>query len=349
MDSQYTISEIDNAGNLLTQDPQNENALAKLNYWRALNTRFLHDIIAKTSSCPIKNIDKQKKFSISISSRPKRTTSIINKLQRLPRLKLSQIQDIVGIRYVITPQNIQVNDSCWFTDFITKQKEYLSNYFTIKKTSDYINQPRETGYRAIHFVLEYKNTEQPEFNNLQFELQIRTHYQHIWAMAVETVDMVYGKSLKISKENDPDGWSDFFRYASALISCRENMPMLEIHPQKNKNAIRDELLRLGQEKTFFTKLSMISQIVENQSVKNHDYWLLEVNIKNRTSRALGFKADALENAIALYEAREQNPDCLRGDANVVLVSAQGFRDIREAYPSYFLNIKDFLELISSEK
>lgn len=349
MDCQYTISEIDHAGSLLTQDPQNEDALEKLNSWRAFHTQFLDEIISKTLSNLVKNINEQKDFSISISSRPKRTTSIINKLQRLPRLRLSQIQDIVGIRYVVTPKNIQVNDSSWFTDFITKQKEYLPNYFTIKRTSNYIDRPRETGYRAVHFVLEYKNPEQPKFDNLQFELQIRTHYQHLWAMAVETIDMVYGKSLKTSKENDPEGWSDFFGYASALISCRENMPILEIHAQKNEITIRNELLQLEREKKFLTKLSLISEITEKPWAKDYDYWILEVNIKKRTPRALGFKADALKNAIALYDAREQNPDCLRGDVHVVLVSGQGFRDIRDAYPSYFLDIKDFFALVSSEK
>jgi hypothetical protein len=38
---------------------------------------------------------------------------------------------------------------------------------------------------------------------------------------------------------------------------------------------------------------------------------------------------------------------MRGDVNVVLVSAQGFHDIREAYPSYFLDIEDFVSLIRS--
>jgi hypothetical protein len=341
MERRYSINEINNAGDLLIQNPQNESALAILNHWRAIHIGFLHDVIPLTSCNPISVINKQSVFSVSVSSRPKRATAIINKLKRLPRLKLSQIQDIVGIRYVLTPIGDPVNN-CWFTDFVEQQKEYLSDCFVIKRINDYVRCPRESGYRAVHFVLEYQNSSQPEFDRLQFELQIRTHPQHLWAMAVETVDMVYGRSLKTSKEDDLDGWSDFFRYASALLSCYENTPILESCLQKDETAIRNELLRFGHEKTFFTKLSMVSQLVENPLVEDYDYWLLEVNTKHRSSRVFGFKADALENAIALYEAREQNPDCVRGDANVVLVAAQGFRDIREAYPSYFLDITDFI-------
>jgi ppGpp synthetase/RelA/SpoT-type nucleotidyltranferase len=346
MKRQYTISEINNAGDLLIQNPQDEDALRILNSWRELNTCFLRDIVPCTSCDPINNIADFSGFSVSVSARPKRTAAIIDKLKRLPRLKLSQIQDITGIRYVITPTNEQTeNQYHLFSAFVKQQKEYLSGCFTIKKINDYVSSPRETGYRAVHFVLEYQNPNQPEFDRLQFELQIRTHYQHLWAMAVETIDMVYGKSLKTSKENDSEGWSDFFRYTSALFSCRENMPIIDTCSKKDETAIRNELLRLGQEKTFFTKLSMDSQITRSPLIEECDYWLLDVNVKHRTSRALGFKADALENAIALYEAREQNPDCLRGDANVVLVSAQGFRNIREAYPSYFLDIKDFISFI----
>jgi ppGpp synthetase/RelA/SpoT-type nucleotidyltranferase len=259
MKRQYTISEINNAGDLLIQNPNDENALAVLNSWRSLYIGFLRDVIPQTSCNPITVINNQNGFSVSVSARPKRATAILNKLQRLPHLKLSQIQDIIGVRYVLTPTDMQRNDSCWFTDFMKQQKEYLSGCFTIKKTNDYVSRPRETGYRAVHFVLEYQNPNQPEFDRLQFELQIRTHYQHLWAMAVETIDMVYGKSLKTSEENDSEGWSDFFRYASALFSCRENMPIIDTCSKKDETSIRNELLRLGQERTFFTKLSMMTQ------------------------------------------------------------------------------------------
>ncbi|MDR1291698.1 MAG: RelA/SpoT domain-containing protein, partial [Planctomycetaceae bacterium] len=332
------MSEIDHAGDLLIRDSQNEDALSVLNYWRAFHTRFLHDIIPDMSCKPINYTNEQEDFSVSTSARSKRAVAIIDKLRRFPRLKLSQIQDIIGVRYVITPTRVRADNRNWFTDFVEQQKEYLSSCFTIKRISDYINCPRETGYRAVHFVLEYRNPDRLEFDRLQFELQIRTRYQHLWAMAVETVDMVYGKSLKTSKENDSEGWSNFFRCASALISYQEDMPVVSIYSQKDEAAIRGELLKLGQEKTFFTKLTAISQAAKSQLLEWYDYWFLEVDIKNRESRVLGFKEDALKNAIALYEAREQNPDCMRGDVNVVLVSAQGFHDIREAYPSYFLDL-----------
>ncbi|MDR1053696.1 MAG: RelA/SpoT domain-containing protein [Planctomycetaceae bacterium] len=345
MNCQYTTSEIDRAGDLLMQCPQDEGALLVLNYWRAFHARFLHDVVMPCNFIDCTN--EREDFSVSTSARSKRAVSIIDKLRRFPRLKLSQIQDIIGIRYVLTPTSLRASDRNWFTDFVEWQKEYLSNCFTIKRVSDYINCPRETGYRAVHFVLEYRDLERQEFDCLQFELQIRTRYQHLWAMAVETVDMVYGKSLKTSKENDLEGWSNFFRCASALISCREDMPVVGIYAQKDEAAIRDELLKLGQEKTFFTKLAAISQATKSQLLESYDYWFLEIDIRNHESRVLGFKDDALRNAIALYEAREQNPDCMRGDVNVVLVSAQGFRDIREAYPSYFLDIEDFVSLIRS--
>jgi ppGpp synthetase/RelA/SpoT-type nucleotidyltranferase len=340
----YTKKELDDVGDVLVQKPQDEDALKVLNEWRSLHTYFLQDVIFNTPCNPKDLIGSDVyDFSISISSRPKRAAAIIDKLQRMPRLKLSRMQDIVGVRYVLkSSKPLIATENNWFADFVAQQADCLSETFEIERTSDYINKPRATGYRGYHFILKYNNTSS-DFNGLRFELQIRTHYQHLWAMAVEMVDMVYGKTLKTSKENDLEGWSDFFRCVSALFACRENMPVPNIKVINDDRSIHNEVMRLGREKTFFTKLSMISNIANSPALEHCAYWVLEVDVKRHCSKSRGY--DKLSDAVALCEAREQNPDCLRGDVNVVLVSAQGFRDIREAYPSYFLDIGEFLSLI----
>ena len=80
--------------------------------------------------------------------------------------------------------------------------------------------------------------------------------------------------------------------------------------------------------------------------KKYDYWLLELNIKKAENRIYGFGANQMETATAMYAAKEQTRACLRGDVQVVLVSTQRFKDLRQAYPSYFLDVAEFIRVLN---
>jgi hypothetical protein len=49
----------------------------------------------------------------------------------------------------------------------------------------------------------------------------------------------------------------------------------------------------------------------------------------------------------MYAAKEQTPACRRGDVQVVLVSTRCFKDVREAYPSYFRDVAEFMNMIKN--
>ncbi|MDR2170580.1 MAG: RelA/SpoT domain-containing protein [Planctomycetaceae bacterium] len=345
MINEYNLKEIDDAGDTLISDPKNEDALTVLNSWRELHTHFLFDFIPQTSCNPADIVNSNGcGFDITVSSRAKRAIAIIDKLKRIPRLKLSQIQDIVGMRYVLTPTNSQSDNNRLFTDFIERQKEFLSDCFVIERVRDLVMHPCKTGYRSVHFVLKNVNSERPEFDGLRFELQIRTRYQHLWAMAIETVDKVYGKRLKVSKTDDADGWSDFFKCVSALFAVKENMPVVEIYANDDETTINNKLTALNKD-SFIAKLSSLPITVRESSGTNYDYCILEVDFKRHTIHIFGVNSDTLDLALAFYKSREQNPDYVSGDVDIVLVSVKDVQYICEAYPSYFLDIKEFLSLL----
>jgi len=308
-------------GNLLRSDPQNEEALSVLDTWRTMHAEPLKKAVAAIAEHSVAAAGLSSQL---LSSRLKRSVSIIEKLKRQPEMKLSRMQDIAGVR-VVNPDDYSIR---------------LLLTFRIIREYNYHSRPKDSGYSAHHVVL---NFIEDCYKDFQIELQVRTHLQHLWAMAVETVGMFYGEALKASQGNED--WLEFFKLASAALSHIENRSVVKIYENRNIEEIRQELRDWGIKKTFFSKLSAIKEVGEMAPTKKYDYWLLELNIKKSENRIYGFGPHQLETAAAMYAAKEQTPACLRGDVQVVLVSTQRFKDLRGAYPSYFLDVAEFVQVL----
>ena len=87
---------------------------------------------------------------------------------------------------------------------------------------DYIEKPKDDGYRSLHQVFKYKSTIAPELNGLFIELQIRTKLQHSWATAVETLGLVEKSSFKTGE--GAEEFKRFFKLASVLFAHHESQP-----------------------------------------------------------------------------------------------------------------------------
>ena len=328
----FSKTAINRAGETLIHDPHDEGALEVLEYWRGLQADVLED-----------GRNAKDKFSVgwiivNVSARLKRTVSIIEKLKRYPSMKLSRMQDIAGMRFVVDFAQTPTTASGVFQAYIEVFQKHFLLSFINKSVDDYVKSPKPSGYRAVHLV--YQND-----SGHFLEIQFRTKLQHLWAMAVETVGMFYGQALKAS-QGDQD-WLDFFRLTSAAISHVEQGPVVAVHAKKNVETIRAELKRAGTEKSFFSKLAAIKEVDEKFSAEEYDYWLLELNIKRGENTIYGFTSNQVQTAQEMYAAKEQTPACRRGDVQVVLVSTRSFKDLRGAYPSYFLDVTDFMNMIKT--
>lgn len=110
------------------------------------------------------------------TSRTKSTASVVAKLLRQPNTRLSQVQDILGLRFVS-------ND--------LKQQEVLmvelTRIFSDAKPQDRRFSP-QYGYRAVHLIV--------KFNGLPVEIQVRSQLQHYWAQYSEMIADQRGQDLK---------------------------------------------------------------------------------------------------------------------------------------------------------
>lgn len=106
----------------------------------------------------------------------KTTMAIAEKLRRMGRVRLSQIQDIAGCRLIAMDTRQQAE---W--------RNQLHARFPGAAEDDRLRSPSH-GYRAIHLIVVLEGH--------QVEIQIRTELQHLWAMWSEKLADAHGQGLK---------------------------------------------------------------------------------------------------------------------------------------------------------
>mgnify|MGYP000086132474 CR=1 FL=1 len=112
-----------------------------------------------------------------IKARVKKPKSIVEKLQRrgLPlsiESMESNLDDIAGVRVI-----------CSFVDDIYKLADMLAvqDDIYVVQTKDYIKNPKESGYRSLHMIVEVPIFLSNEKRYMRVEVQLRTIAMDFWA------------------------------------------------------------------------------------------------------------------------------------------------------------------------
>lgn len=326
----YSKKEISRAGEALMVakdiDERNE-ALQKINNWRTNHLQPLKVLKRRLMAL----LEKNKIDAYLVSQRLKRMTSIEYKLDLNPNMGLGGMHDIGGLRAVLK----DVKD----LNKLQKLLESEGYKYRAEKLYDYVSNPKESGYRSIHFI--YKSySKQAKYNSLKIELQIRTRLQHNWATAVETAGIITKTSLKSSQ--GPDEWLDFFKIVSSLFAIKEQLPVLEIHQEKTMEELMVECYNLSNKLRVIDTLKALKVTTEHLEKQKFpgDYYLILIDIRKRIASLNVFSKSEYYVATETYLKIEKEID--NSLKAVVLVSASSFKDLKKAYPSYFLDTTEFL-------
>lgn len=349
----YTKNQIKVAGNNLANGTNIDDSMEALSYWRAkhqlpLERAFdtVRGYVGKVST------SKEKSFSPLMAKRLKRTESIVNKLQRFKDMQLVGMNDIGGCRVVLSSQKK-----------VYKLSRALIKDGHFKLRRDYIENPKESGYRSIHLIgrfLDEDGVPKP------VELQIRTRIQHSWATALEIVDLYTRQSIKTNAGGKE--WSDFFTHISAIFAVLEENPYVR---SSNPMAIAREFARNVLEKNdpvleyslfrvhylserlrivnifdaFSSSVKVTSEHIREASIDG--YILISIQrtgtmfeIQSSIYRRLDFK-----KASSDYLELEKKAIGKDSDLIVALVSTNALGGIQEAYPNYFADARAFLEFL----
>ncbi|NTW14579.1 MAG: RelA/SpoT domain-containing protein [Candidatus Moranbacteria bacterium] len=328
--------QINKAGASLVSNPNDKVALDLANRWRAC-----HAYPINTFNATLRIKSKAFNESVIVAQRLKRMPTIVDKLKRYPSMKLARMQDIGGLRAVLTSTKCVYELASSYKD--TRFRHELVN------EKDYIKEPRdEDGYRSIHLIFKYKgaNSIANKYDGLLLELQIRTKLQHIWATAVETMGTFLGQALK-ARLGDKE-WQDFFALVSSAFAISERMPVLPRHRELSKEDIYRAIQKANEELGVLERIKGYAVAVEvisnrpDSSRRGHSYHLVVLNSDARSVQVKSYKKGAVKQALEDYSNIENR--ALNGEKiEAVLVSAGGpLAVLRQAYPNFFLDIKDFV-------
>lgn len=350
----YSKTQINKAGIKLT-DPATEaadisEAMDTLSFWR-----HCHEVPLEAAFDPLQRIARQIDRDAIFARRLKRTASIVSKLQRSQgRMQLSRMQDIGGCRAIISTEK-KLRKIVRELKKVPQLKSADGSF----RIRDYIAEPKPDGYRSFHIVGKFADD---TGSARSIEIQVRTRIQHYWATAVEIVDLFTGQALK-SNQGDPE-WEDFFAAVSRQFALMEHVPVFsQLTVQRqfdeySKLLMRDEALLLdclevqrlaksvdvsGRLEAFANSLKIIDDKLSE--LAGSGYVLLQIDTSKKFVSSAMYEsqhsAKAEKAYIALEKATIDDPTMV-----VALVSSAAVGGIKEAYPNYFADSTEFLQLLN---
>lgn len=158
----------------------------------------------------------------TIKTRMKSMESILRKV-RVKDIPLTfesleeNIRDIAGVRVICSFQD----DIYMLADCLLQQDDV-----TLIERKDYIKEPKPSGYRSLHLIVEIPIFLQNEKRPMKVEVQLRTIAMDFWASLEHKLRY---------KKNIPDGEAE--QLAKELMECAETSAMLDQRMQDIRSRI----------------------------------------------------------------------------------------------------------------
>lgn len=204
----HSKSEVDRAGRLYAdhlraiasgtkrvQSPEElDAAVAVIEWWRHQHAK------------PLSRVASNLRYHAAAAGRPwvtqrlKKFPTIVDKLVREPKMKLSRMADIGGVRALVPNQ-----------DAAYQIASRLRRNWTIIRFRDYVVEPKPDGYRALHLISRYRGR--------LIEIQLRTPLQDNWANMAEILSRLGAPDLKYG--GGPTHLREFLSVSSEISALRE--------------------------------------------------------------------------------------------------------------------------------
>ena len=297
--------------------------LQVIDEWRAA-----HRAVLNTFQAVLRNRTRGTK--ITVAQRHKRKRTIFDKLQRLPGMQLSRMDDIAGCRLIF--RNIKelysFRTKFHKARFNHKRRNEIDKY-------DYLKSPKPTGYRGVHDVYAYdvKSEIGRGLAGLYVEIQYRTLVQHAWATAVELIGFITESQPKFQKGDN--------RYEQAMALASEILARAFERSKGSFPVLTDrevvrQFLVLDKQLALMKTLRGLNAADKVVSEKRNAILIFSGahDLEIRTYR------DSTDALRALFELEKELPD-----RDIVLVRADTSDEVRLAFRNYFSDARDFIRFI----
>lgn len=344
---EHSKGKIDRAGDALAEwwiDPDELDAerdrLFREHFRVVENWRVSHRMPLLTFRIGLAQRSRRIDSKVIVAQRLKRFSSVMNKLGREGKMKLSRMHDLGGCRAIVSgiPQVYELFNSYRHGRAVKSDSGRYRFY-------DYIKEPKDDGYRGIHVVGRYvaRKAKNEPWNGHRIEVQLRTRLQHAFATAVETVTTFTREPLKFGAGSKP--WRRFFKLMGSAIAMRERTPLVEDTPS-DPMELRKELRRLTKELRVKERLrgwANALKTMPRRHPKSAKSLLLVLDLEENTIEVTGFA----DHAKATEEAARLETSQRRDVLDVVVVWVSDIRDLRSAYPNYYADTRVFIRALDA--
>lgn len=306
------------SGKRIRDNIETDDDIVVLNQWRDS-----HAYVLNTFQATLRGMTKG--TPSEVGQRLKRRDTIVDKIKTGRSSDLLTMHDLAGCRIIF-------NSMDELYDF--RREIYKRKWEHELKSSDkynYIEAPKNSGYRGIHDVFRTKLRKAPLWSGLSVEIQYRTDIQHAWATAVEVADSLRGTRVKFESDGDR-----FFQLCSEALA-RKYEKLKSCLPDLSDDQIVNEIKEIEDQTQ---KLNLLS------SLKSED---IEISSQNRfivlVLEGSETEAFSFSNPSHALDKRSEI-ETKRPNANVVYVSAANPVQVKNAFKNYFKNTKDFVDLMN---
>lgn len=329
----FSKNRVNRAGNAIGAGNPTAEDIEVMENWRAS-----HAYILNTFQATLRN--RSKDSSAVVGTRLKRRATIENKVRRFPDMQLARMHDIAGCRIIFdtVEQLLDFRNSLHGARFNHKRRGADN-----EERWNYLIHPKPDGYRGIHEVYEYdvKSEGGKTWNGLNVEIQFRTFAQHAWSTAVEVAGL-----LTINKPKFGQGSPELleqFKLASELIarhfegstSCLRDMSIEDI---KQKFRDCEDNTRIVE---LFRRVN--TKVVDIDFRKNNVLVFPYVKAEEENLSDLEiYSFDNVFRAIERYNTLEEK---MADNADVVLVRADSFDNMKVTFRNYFADTTDFVRMV----
>ena len=207
-----STGEVDRIGRRFVERPFSTEVVERLQRYRRFRTNRLPRMLQMVQQAQVPE-------RALVSARLKRLDTIHGKLSRKGcNFKLGTLDDVIGVRVVC--QDLET--ACMFS-------ERLQGLDACNRVKNYITDkhPARTNYRGIHHILRFRQPiTKSHALSVRFEVQVRTYFQHQWAVTSES----FGESAKLGQGDA--GELEYLRNLSRMIETWE-----EAHPTDTQHRL----------------------------------------------------------------------------------------------------------------
>jgi putative GTP pyrophosphokinase len=329
----FSKNRVNKAGHAIGAGVASPEDIAVMENWRAS-----HAYILNTFQATLRN--RSRDTSAVVGTRLKRRATIENKVRRFPDMQLARMHDIAGCRVIFDT----------IEELLSFRNELHSARFNHRRRGaenaerwNYLVSPKPDGYRGIHEVYEYdvKSEGGKTWNGLNIEIQFRTYAQHAWSTAVEVAGL-----LTLNKPKFGQGSSELleqFRIASELIA-RHFEGGTSCHPELTLLELRERFLSCENSTRIIELFRRVNtKVVDIDFRKNNVLVFPYVRAEDENSSELEiYSFDNVFRAIERYNILEEK---WADRADVVLVRADSFDNMKVTFRNYFADTADFVGMI----